>query len=243
MSGSKSAWNGNPWFDAFFGTLSNCLITGCSDTGNGAGGGVFLNKGGRLSRCLITGNTLKGGGAAGKGAGVFLNSGGLVENCLINRNTNNSPAPGGGGVYLTAGGVLRNCTISDNSFAGSVGGGGVYCNGGGTLTNCIISFNSTPSSTSSNWTGSGSKFAYCCTMPTNGLTGAGNIAGDPLFVNRAAGNYRLAWDSPCIDAGTNQSWMAGALDLDGELRILRRAVDIGAYESIPQARGSLLIIR
>ena len=190
MSGSKSAWNGNPWFDAFFGTLSNCLITGCSDTGNGAGGGVFLNKGGRLSRCLITGNTLKGGGSAG-----------------------------------------------------SVGGGGVYCNGGGTLTNCIISFNSTPSSTSSNWTGSGSKFAYCCTMPTNGLTGAGNIAGDPLFVNRAAGNYRLAWDSPCIDAGTNQSWMAGALDLDGELRILRRAVDIGAYESIPQARGSLLIIR
>ena len=36
-----------------------------------------------------------------------------------------------------------------------------------------------------------------------------------------AGNYRLKPSSPCINAGTNQLWMAAATDLDGNARIYR----------------------
>jgi hypothetical protein len=62
----------------------------------------------------------------------------------------------------------------------------------------------------------------------------GNITNEPLFVNAAAGNYHVQLDSPCIDAGTNLPWMAGATDLDGNPRIVDGRVDIGCYEYIPE---------
>jgi len=49
-------------------------------------------------------------------------------------------------------------------------------------------------------------------------------------VNRSAGNLRLLANSPCINAGTNQAWMVGAFDLDGNPRIAGGRVDMGAYE-------------
>lgn len=69
--------------------------------------------------------------------------------------------------------------------------------------------------------------------------GQGNVNGtasapiDPLFVDLAADDYRLQERSPCVDAGENKAWMAGAKDLLG-LRRPRRieggVVDIGCYE-------------
>ena len=70
---------------------------------------------------------------------------------------------------------------------------------------------------------------YSCTTPDPG--GIGNIINDPRFVNAAAGDYHLQPISPCINAGTNQDWMIGATDLDGNPRIdASGRVDMGAYE-------------
>ena len=63
--------------------------------------------------------------------------------------------------------------------------------------------------------------------------GEGNIMSDPLFVDPALVDYRLQAASPCISAGTNMSWMAGAVDLKGHDRIIGGAVDMGAYEFAP----------
>ena len=48
-------------------------------------------------------------------------------------------------------------------------------------------------------------------------------------------NLRLTAGSPCINAGTNQAWMAGDVDLDGRTRVDRfsRLVDMGCYEYVP----------
>ena len=46
-----------------------------------------------------------------------------------------------------------------------------------------------------------------------------------------ASNYRLKPDSPCINTGTNEAWMACATDLDGLARIVGGVADMGAYES------------
>jgi Right handed beta helix region len=59
---------------------------------------------------------------------------------------------------------------------------------------------------------------------------AGNLSANPLFVNAAAGNYRLSGGSPAINAGTNAG--APATDKDGTLRPQAFVVDIGAYEFI-----------
>jgi hypothetical protein len=60
-------------------------------------------------------------------------------------------------------------------------------------------------------------------------TGAGNQTAAPLFVMAAGGDYHEAPGSPTIDAGVADQ--LGALDLDGNPRILGPAVDIGAYET------------
>jgi hypothetical protein len=57
----------------------------------------------------------------------------------------------------------------------------------------------------------------------------GNQTAPPLFVDAAGGNFREAAASPTIDAGANDQ--LGALDLDGNARVLGPAPDIGAFET------------
>jgi hypothetical protein len=71
-------------------------------------------------------------------------------------------------------------------------------------------------------------------------TGAdGNISTDPLFVDRAAGDYHLAEASPALDTGTDYVVQQDERDADGRYRILGAHVDIGAYESAEHHPGIL----
>ena len=95
----------------------------------------------------------------------------------------------------------------------------------GTLNNCIVYYNTAPN---------GPNFYhgtlnYCCTTPDP--DGTGNITNEPLFVDYAGGNLRLQSNSPCVNTGINQDWMDGSTDMDGNPRISRSRVDMGAYES------------
>ena len=204
---------------ASYGTLYNCMLTGNSaDFGGGAGGGM-------LYHCTLTSNAASYGGGASYGmlynctlTGNLASSGGgscwgALYNCALISNL----ASNGGGAYN---GKLYNCTLTGNSA--SADGGGAY---NGTLYNSIVYYN-TASSGSNYWDGT---LTYSCTTPDPG--GIGNIIDDPRFVNVAAGDYHLQSVSPCINAGTNQDWMVGATDLDGNPRLyVGGRVDMGAYE-------------
>ena len=74
-------------------------------------------------------------------------------------------------------------------------------------------------------------YLNCCTTPLNGLKGSGNISVDPRFLDAPGGDYRLSVSSPCVDAGTNEGWMADAVDLRGRPRVIGTRPDIGAYET------------
>lgn len=58
-----------------------------------------------------------------------------------------------------------------------------------------------------------------------------NVLADPLFVDRANGNYHLAAGSPCIDAGDITIPNMPLFDIDHEGRICGRSVDIGVDEA------------
>lgn len=61
----------------------------------------------------------------------------------------------------------------------------------------------------------------------------GNITGDPKFADPNNGDFRLAADSPAINAGDNSAPGLPMTDLDGHPRVVGSAVDIGAFERQP----------
>ena len=236
------------------GYLENCLIS--DNYAGGWGGGVYLNECSGNNNCVISNNAAHdyGGGIhVGQRCGiensiVCYNSapegGGVrtwvecdVRSCLVYGNT----ATNGAGVYCNGNGTIANCTIVNNyatNFAG-----GLYCFNNRVNTNLIVNnivyFNS--AANNPNYLNAGTQahyYSHCCLYPE--LTGAadmgGNITNDPRFANTAAHNYHLQIPSPCINSGTNFSWMSEATDLDGNARILPNGgtVDLGCYEQIPE---------
>jgi uncharacterized repeat protein (TIGR01451 family) len=73
----------------------------------------------------------------------------------------------------------------------------------------------------------GNTVNYQGTANQSGING--NISADPMFINGAAGNYRLQAGSPAIDAGSSVG--APNVDFDGTLRPINGNWDIGAFEA------------
>ena len=100
----------------------------------------------------------------------------------------------------------RNCTVVGNS-ATMEGGGFVS----GTIENSIVWGNSAPTSPDlldyDAW--------YTCAPDIESRSG--NISDNPLFVDSAAGDFRLGAGSPCIDAG-DSAVAVGSPDLAGHNR-------------------------
>ena len=197
--------------------IENCTIRYNRVIGTAGGGGVYLGAGqtNTLRNCLVCYNT------ANMGAGVFAPvSTNLIENCTIASNVNNS-TENGAGIWMGSAGSqldMRNTILYDN-----------YKTNGALYNFYLVNYIRSA--------------ANCCTMPTNGIAGAGNFTNAPRFVNFAGGDFRLASDSPCINRGLNQSWMSGALDLDKHARmdIFSGIADIGCYEYVPG--GTLFMVR
>src|SRR6185436_2774847 len=118
--------------------------------------------------------------------------------------------------------------IVGNSATGSAGGALIAS----LLYNCILYYNSAPNAPNY----SSDNLSYCCTAPFY-ANGPGNITNAPLFVDQAAGNFRLQSSSPCINSGYNPYAPTGP-DPDGNPRIAAGNVDIGAYEFQPSGTGS-----
>ena len=199
-------------------TVRWCRVTG--NRANQYGGGVFFGGGGgSIENSILWGNTA----VSNQGGAVYCRAGNTIRNCLIYTNT----ASEAGGVMCYHGGLVENCTIVSNVSVAYSGGGVRFYLSGGEVRNCIVRDNVAPGSANiDSYSPSDGTVEYTCTTPA--YAGTGNITNAPLF--RAVGDYRLDYRSPCLEAGTNQSWMTGAVDLDGQARLSGTRVDLGAYE-------------
>jgi len=191
-----------------------------------------------------------GGAIHHEGSGYTL---GLV-NCIFD---SNKAGICGGAVNLEAFSTanITNCTFVNNEQTDVSGGGGAISLAGtsGSLYNNIFRNNMAAGLGSDVELHSGTITAhnnFLTDYSDSGITQGvdGNISGDPLFVDEAAGDYRLQLSSPCKNTGDNTYIPTDVLDVDddgdetevididyaGEIRVLgcgTSTVDMGAYET------------
>ena len=221
------------------------------------GGGV-LNEGGNpaVTNTIISDNSAEYGGGwynypgnpilnnvvirenfASFGGGGWYNNGGdpFLQNVLIIGNT----ATWGATAWFTDSGspFLLNCTVTGN--VAGYQGISIFPGPLGTTSfrNSIIwepidygsgDFSAHISYANSIVKGSGGSTNWNSSL---GIDQGGNLDSDPLFVNPAAGDYRLQSCSPSINRG-NTSWITdqSVPDLDGNARVIGANVDMGVYE-------------
>ncbi|MDD5679230.1 MAG: MBG domain-containing protein [Kiritimatiellae bacterium] len=241
IAGNYSAGSAGGFWLSDGAVAYSCLIS--NNTAASEGGGAIIKGDSVIWNSTFADNqaTVQGGGLMlGEGAGdasivwncTFVNNsanlggglaaaGGFARNCVIHMN---SAGIAGAGVFLTDGSdaVIQNCTIASNSPGYGVSS---HSTSGGYFENNVIASNAV------GLISTNVAFTNNCMMSTNGVTGFGNITNDPAFLNFADGNYRLGARSPCKNAGTNQAWMIGATDWDGNPRMIGPNVDMGAFEN------------
>lgn len=215
--------------------LIGCTISGHRTDLFGAGGaGCDATSSLTIDRCTFTGNQAIG--FAPYGGAVFISGGtATITNSLF---VDNTSGYGGGAIAASNGArvTVVNCTFAANH--GAQGGGAIWStNSSPDVANCIM-WGNIPDQVG---VGTGAPAVVNHSLVEGGWPGNGNLRVDPRFVG--PGDYRLAPDSPCIDAGDVGTLPAGiGLDLDGNPRRVDDPatpdtgvgpvpiVDMGAYE-------------
>jgi hypothetical protein len=218
-------------------------------------------RAGKTPSCWGGGIYAEGWSEAGEKGGVSLRNVLLADNRLL-QDSDGQPTPP---AYLNAAGIWADnnagMSIESATITANVGGGGVRGSDGRQQYVNTILWGNLPNDFT-NLTAA----AFAHSRADKLIAGPrGNIAADPRLIDPAGGDYGLKTlfgqyttdggivrhdaTSPCIDAGTNGVWMAGATDLRGLPRIARglpagsRTADMGAFEVGIPPNGSMLIVR
>ena len=212
--------------------LFNCVVSNNVATNLAAGnygwaGGAYVSFSNRVERCQFLNNS-----SASNGGGISISNAVIYSSLLVA----NSAGGEGGGIYCAENTHIQNCTVARNIAASTSGGGGVSLLNRmpeSWVENTIIYSNTAPSSTNADVYNNVLRayFTNCCLGAANDPSRSfNNLVTNPVFAGVSTGNYQLAFNSPCINAGTNRSWMTNASDLVGTARIIGYSADIGAFE-------------
>lgn len=242
--------------------LLNCVLRDNKAFNNG--GGLW----GQAVQLRVFNTRFESNAALSKGGGVFVHSSSGVPEAMVfgnavfhdNLSSNGGAAFVGGGQFSYGAATFKSCTFAANHA--TLKGGAVRANTAPTLPaqvflhNSILWDNSAPEGAGL----SGRALVTFSNMQDRGYAGqAGNLSGDPGFVDLAARDLRLAAGSPCVDAGSDGQLVMDYLDLDHDGLVfesvpvdhdgLRRKVDdpaapdtglgrapladMGAYERAP----------
>lgn len=221
-------------------SICNNVISDNIQTGvGGKGGGIGCS--GNFTGSIIN-NIVKynrADGINGFGGGISCYSSAKVIGNIISGNI----AKGNGGGILCAGSnVVVNNTIVSNS---ANDGGAVYCSDAApTIINNIVAFNTS----GINNFGIGTPLLRANNIYSNNalnyaglIAGDGDISVDPQFIDRTNDNYHLKLTSPCIDSGWGDAPNIPETDIDGQLRVQGRGIDIGADECMPEAPATGIV--
>ena len=202
-----------------------------------SGGAIYNNENPlELSGSLIAHNTAEfyGGGLA-----CAVTSLSIVNSVIQNNSAAGSRNyDGGGGIYSFACPIfITNSTIRGNSTAGR-GGGAFLDSSASTIQNSIFWANTASGQTDEIYVRDDREVAITYSDVQGGWPGTGNISVHPQFASMfpnippGINDYHLHGASPCIDAGhsAGEELELPAVDIDGEVRPLGNAYDMGADE-------------
>ncbi|MAG58371.1 MAG: hypothetical protein CMJ83_18950 [Planctomycetes bacterium] len=243
------------------GTFLDCTFSG-NFSNSGASGDPYGGSGGRggaicatsttvattITRCEFRNNTSGNGGAgynvtgpAGRGGAVFLNAG-QVTGCTFAFNQAGVGYSFGGcvsglGAAVWTAGTVTSSTFFGNQAAPCPGPPPAYAvAGASSMTNCIVWNN--PSGEIE----PGITTSYCV-VSGGAPPGAGNVSADPMFRDPATADLRLLPGSPAIDTGDPATIvLVGAIDLEGDPRLIGQGIDIGADEFCLLGNGGDLAV-
>ncbi|MBN1418685.1 MAG: right-handed parallel beta-helix repeat-containing protein [Planctomycetes bacterium] len=238
--------------------VKGCIVQGNSvvigeDSATGRGGGIAAREG--ASPSFITCEILENAaGERGGGAYAAQEASPRFEDCRIEGNE----ATYGGGVYTSsdASPLYVNCTIRGNA-ALEDGSGAYGAFGAARFINCVIAGNRPETVPAIGGSGFAPAFVHCTIARNAGDTAGrldsdasflrciiwGNASGivlqsylldecltdeDPLFVDPAAGDFRIREGSPAIDRAPCEG--SPGYDRDGNHRPAGAGCDAGAFE-------------
>jgi predicted outer membrane repeat protein len=213
-------------------TFIRCLVADNHAEVDPGGGAYLADSDSYFEQCVFINNT------ASRGAGAYARGPheATFENCLF---ANNTAQVSGAALYMASGMSLSliNSTVTRNTAVTSNTGGVYHLSDGDLLVENSILYDNTDN---------GGQFQraqievvfgdyavnYSCVQGLSGsLVGVENFSGDPMFVAAAAGDFRIAGDSPCVNTGNPAVAPApDVFDLANHPRVLCNRVDVGAYE-------------
>ena len=228
--------------DTVGGTASNCALAGasltCEVNTSQSTGLIYLNSADALmTHCFVTNNA---GAISAKAITqsdmtmcVTVDKGARVENCLFADNvdaadrTTNMKFPC---AVWVVNGKLANCTIVRNT---GFDVGGIMQKAGRTV-NSVVAGN----------VANAENGDADAPIATQGYFAACVVGGDPaaLFANPSRCRWVPRVGSILVNSGTLVGLAPPSLDLAGNPRVVRKAIDIGCYECQSGAR-TLLILR
>ena len=253
--GSRKVWGQGAYIYNAGGTVSNCVVRGCTASGSGGyASAVYVGSAyGLVTHCAVTNNAYAATGTPSSYfvPGIAVYQGGRVENTLVADNADtgarNSGQWAASGVRVDRGRLL-NCTVVNNSGPAV---GGVWLNHNDAANcsaiNCVVAGNAstTLAATYGNTlpnANSKKRFDHCATDDDEPINAScTNAPVSVLFAGWDRHDYRPAANSPLVDAGVSSGLAVGTADLAGRPRIFGKAIDIGCYESLHHARTVLIL--
>ena len=236
------------------GRMTDCVVSNNQQRhtyyGSG-GGGLCLAGGGSCLRTVIADNAINSSGSSATGAGVLFYTSGLLADCLIVGNSGVNVRAAGVTVPEGVAGTVLNCTIAHNAVGiGQPNFVSAYSTA--KFVNCLIQENATDFSSALD--------AYCGKMT---FANCSSSSAYPQFLENApvaswvetgvlynkppspyslkGGHARNGGDDALYLAALGRTSFAGCVDLAGNQRKIRNAIDIGCLESAKQL-GSVIIL-
>jgi hypothetical protein len=160
-----------------------------------------INSNPKITKCIVCINT---------DTGVVCTGGAPIIDNIVDYSNGNASSEYGIAVYSGSTAIVRNSTIAKNYDYGIH-----VWDAAPTVSNCIFWNNK-----SNGQQVSGVTPTYSCIQNWSGSSSYHNINTDPCFVDAPNYNYRLRYNSPCIDTGDSNVVEVNETDIYGLRRLL-----------------------